>query len=206
MRVVTRVRWQLLAGAVFVVAFGAYTARANASAPASRDARAQGTTPAPAAQAEMVKRGDYLVNTMGCGDCHTPMKMGPNGPEPDMARFLSGHPDTVKVPPPPKATEAWIASINATGTAWAGPWGISYTQNLTPDPETGVSGTYTEAQFIMTIREGKKQGRGRPILPPMPWQVIRNLTDDDLKAIYAYLKTVKPVKNRVPDPVIAEMK
>lgn len=155
---------------------------------------------------DLVKRGDYLVNSMGCGDCHTPMKMGPNGPEHDMDRFLSGHPAGEQLPPPPAPSGPWIISVSATGTAWSGPWGISYTQNLTPDPETGVSGTYTEEQFIMTIREGKKQGRGRAILPPMPWPVIRNLTDDDLKAIYAYLKTVKPVKNRVPDPVIAEMK
>ncbi|MEX2272409.1 MAG: c-type cytochrome [Vicinamibacterales bacterium] len=166
--------------------------------------------PAPGAvqmsKADMVKRGDYLVNTMGCTDCHTPFKMGPNGPEPDMDRFLSGHPASEKLPPPPPPSGPWIVTISSTFTAYAGPWGISYTQNLTPDLETGIAGTYTEEQFIMTIREGKKQGRGRAILPPMPWPVIRNLTDDDLKSIYAYLKTVKPVKNRVPDPVIAEMK
>lgn len=167
---------------------------------------APAAAPRQMSKAEMVKRGDYLVNSMGCGDCHTPMKMGPNGPEYDKDRFLSGQPADEKLPPPPAPSGPWIVSVSATGTAWSGPWGISYTQNLTPDPETGVSGTYTEEQFIMTLREGKKQGRGRAILPPMPWQVIRNLTDDDLKAIYAYLKTVKPVKNRVPDPVIAEMK
>jgi hypothetical protein len=86
-----------------------------------------------------------------------------------------------------------------------GPWGISYTQNITPDPETGI-GNYTEDQFVMTIREGRKQGRGRALLPPMPWPVIRNFSDEDLKSIYAYLRTVKPIKNKVPDPVIAEMK
>jgi hypothetical protein len=90
-------------------------------------------------------------------------------------------------------------------TAWSGPWGISYTANLTPDPETGL-GNYTEEQFVVTIREGKKQGRGRALLPPMPWQVIANFSDEDLKSIYAYLRTVKPIKNKVPDPVIAEMK
>jgi hypothetical protein len=185
-------RMVFLAGALVLTTF---TARAN-----------EGQQQRPMSQAEMVKRGDYLVNTMGCTDCHTPLKMGPNGPEPDTDRFLSGHPATEKLPPPPAPNASWIASVSATGTAWAGPWGISYTQNLTPDPETGVSGSYTEEQFIMTIREGKKQGRGRAILPPMPWPVIRNLTDQDLKAIFAYLKTLKPIKNRVPDPVIAEMK
>ena len=157
-------------------------------------------------KADMVKRGSYLVNSFGCTDCHTPMKMGPNGPEPDMSMFLAGHPASEKLPPPPPPSGPWIASISAGGTAWAGPWGISYTQNLTSDPETGIAGMYTEEQFVMTIREGKKQGRGRAILPPMPWQVIRNLTDEDLKSIYAYLKTVKPIKNKVPEPVIAEMK
>jgi len=163
--------------------------------------------PAPAqiSKADMVKRGDYLVNSMGCGDCHTPMKMGPNGPEPDMTRFLSGHQADEKLPPPPAPSGPWIVTVSGSGTAWSGPWGISYTQNLTPDMETGL-GNYSEAQFVMTIREGKKQGRGRDILPPMPWQVFKNLTDDDLKSIYAYLRTVKSVKNRVPDPVIAPMK
>lgn len=185
-------RMMMLSCALAIVAF---TAKAN-GAPAAPQM----------SQAEKVKRGDYLVNSMGCGDCHTPMKMGPNGPEYDKDRFLSGQPADEKLPPPPAPSGPWIVSVSGTGTAWSGPWGISYTQNLTPDPETGVSGTYTEDQFVMTIREGKKQGRGRAILPPMPWQVIRNLTDDDLKSIYAYLKTVKPVKNKVPEPVIAEMK
>jgi hypothetical protein len=58
--------------------------------------------------------------------------------------------------------------------------------------------------FIRAIREGKHMGTSRPILPPMPWHVFRNYDDDDLKAIFAYLKTVKAVTNHVPDPVIAE--
>ena len=161
--------------------------------------------PAPMTQADMEKRGDYLVNSMGCSDCHTPMKMGANGPEPDMERFLSGQPASEELPPPPAPSGPWMVSITATGTAWSGPWGISYTQNLTPDMDTGI-GNYTEEQFVMTIREGKKQGRGRDLLPPMPWPVFKNLSDEDLKSIYAYLRTIKPISNRVPDPVIAEMK
>lgn len=165
------------------------------------------TVPAPTqmSQAEKVKRGEYLVTVMGCNDCHTPMKMGPNGPEPDMTRYLSGHPASEKLPPPPPPSGPWIGTVSATFTAWSGPWGISYTQNITPDNETGI-GNYTEEQFIMTLREGKKQGRGRDILPPMPWPAFKSLTDDDLKAVYAYLRTVKPIRNRVPDPVIAGVK
>lgn len=192
----TNVRWKLAMAVSAMAVVAAIMMKTSVSANA----------PLRASQADMVKRGDYLVNTMGCGDCHTPMKMGANGPEPDMDRFLSGHPSSDTLPPPPAPSGPWIISVSATGTAWSGPWGISYTQNLTGDPETGVAGLYTEEQFIMTIREGKKQGRGRAILPPMPWPVIRNLTDDDLKAIFAYLKTVKPVRNKVPEPVIAEMK
>jgi len=161
--------------------------------------------PAPAAPAPPTpaERGKYLVTAMGCNDCHTPTKMGPNGPEPDMARMLSGHPEGVKLPPPPKLEGPWIATVAMTFTAWSGPWGISYTANLTPDQNTGL-GIWTEDMFIKAIREGKHMGTSRPILPPMPWPAFRNLNDDDLKAIFAYLKTIPPVVNHVPDPVIAE--
>ena len=149
------------------------------------------------------ERGKYLVSAMGCNDCHTPAKMGPNGPEPDMARMLSGHPEGMKLPPPPKPEGPWIATVAATFTAWSGPWGISYTANLTPDQNTGI-GIWTEDMFVKAIREGKHMGTSRPILPPMPWPAFRNLNDDDLKAIFAYLKTIPPVVNHVPDPVIVE--
>lgn len=73
-------------------------------------------------------------------------------------------------------------------TAWTGPWGISYSANLTPD-ETGT-GNWTEEQFIRAIREGKSKGlqNGRSLLPPMPWQTLRIMKDEELKAIFAYLK------------------
>ncbi len=90
-----------------------------------------------------------------------------------------------------------------TFTAWAGPWGISYTANLTPDQNTGL-GIWTEDMFIKAIREGKHMGTSRPILPPMPWPAFRNYSDDDLKAIFAYLKSIPPIANHVPDPIIAE--
>jgi mono/diheme cytochrome c family protein len=145
------------------------------------------------------RRGEYIVTSMGCGDCHTPMKMGANGPESDAARLLSGHPESMPLPPAPAPSGPWIASVAATMTAWAGPWGVSYTANLTPDSETGL-GQWTEQQFVDTLRSGRHLGRGREILPPMPWPAIRNMTDQDLKSIYAYLRTIPPVKNRVPAP------
>ena len=134
---------------------------------------------APAAPAmSQVDRGKYLVSTAGCHDCHTPTKMGPNGPEPDMSRMLSGHPENVKVDKPAKLDGPWMAAASSTFTAWSGPWGMSYTANLTPDP-SGLA-VWTEDMFMRAIREGKHMGTSRPILPPMPWPVYRNFTDEDL--------------------------
>jgi len=146
-----------------------------------------------------MKRGEYLVNFGGCHDCHTPKKMGPNGPELDTERLLSGHPEQMTVTPAPALAGPWLAATVATMTAWSGPWGISYAANLTPDRETGL-GAWTEQNFVDTMRTGRHMGRGRPILPPMPWQMVKNLTDPDLKAVFAYLKTLPTVKNRVPHP------
>ncbi|MGD1146524.1 MAG: diheme cytochrome c-553 [Thermoanaerobaculaceae bacterium] len=147
------------------------------------------------------ERGRYLVTVGGCNDCHTPWKLGEKGPEPDMSRMLSGHPETMKFPPPPALPPGpWGAVAALTMTAWAGPWGISYTSNLTPDPETGL-GALSEENFIKAMRTGKHLGGGREILPPMPWDWIGKMTDEDLSAIYAYLRTIPPIKNHVPDPL-----
>ena len=129
---------------------------------------------APASTAStQVKRGEYLVNFGGCHDCHTPKKMGPNGPELDTERLLSGHPEQMAVTPAPALAGPWLAATVATMTAWSGPWGISYSANLTPDRETGL-GAWTEQNFVDTMRTGRHMGRGRPILPPMPWQMVKN--------------------------------
>jgi Cytochrome c len=173
-----------------------------AAAPARPATGTPGETAAPASKpdAEAVARGRYLVAITACNDCHTPLKMGPNGPEPDMARMLSGHPEGMTLPPPPAASGPWIWSGLGTNTAFAGPWGISYSANLTPDEATGL-GIWTEDMFVKAMRTGKHFGQSRPILPPMPWPWIAQMTDDDLKAVYAYLRTVPPVVNHVPDPV-----
>jgi hypothetical protein len=148
-----------------------------------------------------VELGGYLVSTMGCHDCHTPWKLGPKGPEPDMTRALTGHPQDLVMPPAPVLPPGpWVMTAAATNTAWAGPWGVSFTANLTPDKETGL-GDWTEEQFIATMRTGKHQGKGRPVLPPMPWSVYGNLTDPEIKALWAYLQSLAPVKNRVPQPI-----
>ncbi len=162
-------------------------------------AGASAAPPAPGASPE--ERGGYLVRIMSCNDCHTPLKMGPKGPEPDMGRMLSGHPESFGVPAAPSHGDgAWVWSGTGTNTAFAGPWGITFTANLTPDPETGL-GKWTEKTFLETFRTGRHMGHGRPVRPPMPVYWISQATDDDLKAIYAYLRTIPAVRNRVPQPV-----
>ncbi len=149
-----------------------------------------------------VERGKFLVTVGGCNDCHTPMKMGEKGPMPDESRMLSGHPEDAHFPPPPKLGGPWFA---ATGgfTAWAGPWGISYAANLTPDKNTGL-GVWTEDMFVKTLRTGRHYGVAREILPPMPWQALAKLSDEDLKSIFAYLQSIPPINNHVPEPVAPE--
>jgi mono/diheme cytochrome c family protein len=151
-------------------------------------------------QQQLVALGEHLVNSGGCHDCHTPLKMGANGPEPDMSRMLSGHPASMKLPPPPAPSGPWIVSIAATNTAYSGPWGISYTANLTPDMQTGL-GAWSRDTFIQTIRAGRHMGRGRTLLPPMPVPAYRHFSDDELGAIFSYLQTIKPIENQVPQPV-----
>ena len=175
-------------------------ALAQTAAPADKPAD-KPAEPLIAATAATVARGKYLVDTGGCVDCHTPLKMGANGPEPDMSRHLSGHPEGAALPPPPVLPPGpWIVVSSATNTAFAGPWGVSYTANLTPDADTGL-GSWTLRNFRDTIRTGRHMGRGRPVLPPMPIPVYNNWTDTDLDAVYAYLRTVPAVKNKVLEPV-----
>ncbi len=167
--------------------------------------RTQAQTPAapPAGDkaGDRVARGEFLVRMGGCDDRHTTKKMGPNGPEPDMSQRLAGHPQAMVMPPAPQLPPGpWMATVAGTLTAWSGPWGVSFTANLTPDAETGL-GKWTEEEFLAALQSGRHQGRGRQILPPMPWQAYSTLPEEDLKAIWAYLRTLPPVHNKVPDPI-----
>ena len=154
-----------------------------------------------AARGAQLSRGKYLVTVAGCNDCHTPWKVGEAGPEPDMSRMLSGHPAEFEITAPATMPEGpWIVAASPTNTAWSGPWGVSFTANLTPDKETGL-GKWTENIFIQTIRTGRHMGRGRPILPPMPIPMYKNFTDEDLKAIFGYLQSIPAIKNPVPEPL-----
>ncbi len=149
-----------------------------------------------------LKKGEYLVSILGCDDCHSPKKMGANGPELIAELRLSGHTANTQLPPVDAANitkNGWIL-FWADLTTTIGPWGQSYAANITSDA-TGI-GTWTEDRFSKAMREGKFGGMddGRPILPPMPWQSFKNLTDEDLKAVFTYLKSTKPVKNVVAPP------
>jgi mono/diheme cytochrome c family protein len=169
----------------------------------ARSARGGSSVIAPA-PAHRVERGRYLVTVIGCHDCHTPLEMTEQGPAPDMSRMLSGHPEQLRMPRPPKLPEGpWLWMGAATNTAFSGPWGVSYAVNLTPDENTGL-GIWTEEMFVRALRTGRHMGVSRPILPPMPWQHLAHLTDEDLKAIYAYLRSIPPVRNRVPEALEPE--
>jgi mono/diheme cytochrome c family protein len=149
--------------------------------------------------ASQIEYGEHLVLITGCHDCHTPKKMGPQGPELDMSLMLSGHP--AQMPSPDvnrKELESKGIAATSTLTAWVGPWGISYAANLTPD-ESGI-GNWEEDNLFRALREGKFKGLpdGRTLLPPMPWEMFKNMSDNEVKAIFAYLKSIKPIKNIVP--------
>lgn len=153
---------------------------------------------------QMVLRGQYLTTIADCVGCHSPKVFTAHGMALDSTRLFSGHPADAKLPPIDiNATKPgnWM---NMAGdiTAFVGPWGVSYTANLTPDSATGI-GAWTEANFINALRTGKHMGmeNGRPIMPPMTWEVVGKMTDEDLKSIYAYLRSLPPISNKVPAPI-----
>jgi len=150
----------------------------------------------------LVKKGNYIVTAAACNDCHSPKIMTPHGPVVDSSKMLSGHTAASQLPPVDAAAYKpgnWM-SMAPDATAFVGPWGISYAANLTSDSATGI-GAWTKEVFIQTLRTGKHLGlaNGRPIMPPMPWNYINQYTDEDLGAIYAYLKSLPAVTNRVPE-------
>ncbi len=167
------------------------------------DAARPTTAPAPRmARTEQIQRGKYLVTIGGCHDCHTPWIPQANGvPGPDMSRALSGHPQDhpIKEPLDLKSKD-FAVGIAPTNTAFSGPWGVSFAANLTPDKMTGT-GIWTFEIFKNTIRNGRHWGVARPLLPPMPWFNYREMTDEDLAAVFAYTRTLEPIRNEVQQPL-----
>ena len=159
----------------------------------------------PLSQEEMVQKGEYLVMIGGCNDCHTPKNQTPQGPVPNMSLLLSGHPHDSELPkldPASVGPGKWIMTDDNL-TAWVGPWGMSFTANLTPDEQTGI-GLWEEENFVNAMRTGKHMGLGRPIMPPMPWFNLQHAKDEDLKAMFSYLKSLKPISNLVPAAILPD--
>lgn len=183
----------------FLTAVFLFTYCTSEPSSATLEANVGNTAPT---QEELAKRGEYLVTLMGCNDCHSPKRMGPQGPEIIPERMLSGYPGDQPFPEVDGgALPGGWAMFTPDLTAAVGPWGVSFAANITSD-ETGI-GNWTEEQFRKALTEGKSKGMDgtRPLLPPMPWFNYAGIKDEDLKAIFAYLKSTPPVKNAVPNPI-----
>ena len=147
--------------------------------------------------------GHHIVTIADCGNCHTPKKMTAMGPVEDEDLAFSGHPSAMPFPDVHrKEMESNHLFYSADLTSWVGPWGVSFAANITSDSTTGI-GTWSEEQFITCLRKGKYMGldKARNLLPPMPWPAFSKMTDDELKAVFAYLKSTKPIHNIVPQPM-----
>lgn len=147
-----------------------------------------------------VKWGEHLVTVGACHDCHSPKRMTAMGPVIDTALMLSGH---HAGHPEPQVDRAEVQrkglAVTNDLTTWVGVWGTSYTANLTPDA-TGL-GNWKKEQFKLALREGKFKGLAgnRTLLPPMPWEMYRNFSDEEISAIFAYLQSIPAIKNVVPE-------
>jgi hypothetical protein len=174
----------VLLGAWGLLLVGVLAAGALRSAPAAPgEAKGSGSGP---------ERGKYLVTITGCNDCHTPR---------DTERLLSGHPAHAAAADAPSAGESWSGTGSA--TAVVGPWGVRYASNLTPDHHTGI-GLWSEQRFVAAMRTGWHMASTRADMPSRPGQHLGAMTDQDLAAVYAYLRTLPPIRNRVPPSVLAE--
>ena len=137
---------------------------------------------------DAVERGRWLVSVLGCADCHTPRL--PEGRE-DPKFLFAGHKANDPYPAWEDSlfTNGYGMLVSTSGTAFAGPWGVTFARNLTPDRTTGIGG-WNEEAFLNVLREGT-------LKPPMP-QSYGLLSDGDLKAMYAYFRSLAPVQNLVP--------
>jgi mono/diheme cytochrome c family protein len=179
----------------------------EAATPAEATSSTEAAKPYYGGFASQAEWGQHIVTVGGCNDCHTPKKMTDHGPVLDSSMMLAGHP--AKMPPiniNRKEIQSKGFVLTQDLTEWIGPWGTSYAANLTPDP-TGTGG-WKEEQLFLALREGKSKGlpNSRQILPPMPWEMFKYMTDDEIKAIWAYLRTIPPVSNVVPAPLPPEGK
>ena len=125
------------------------------------------------ANEQQLARGKYLVAVIGCGDCHT---AGYFFGKPDLPHALGGSDVGFEIPQ----------------------LGVFVAPNLTSDAETGL-GDWTKEEIVAALQTGKRPD-GRELAPIMPWQDLANLTREDAMAIATYLKSLPPIKNKVPGP------
>lgn len=128
----------------------------------------------------LVEHGAYLVELLGCGVCHTDGALEGGA---DIEKGLAG-------------SRTGIAFSNPLGHEFPG---VVYPPNITPDMKTGI-GSWTDAQIGAAISAGLGRHAGRRIAS-MPWQGYAKLSDDDVRAIVTYLRSIKPIMHRVPDDV-----
>lgn len=129
------------------------------------------TAPVTPPPPDPVKRGEYLVRLANCRTCHSPTKQGQEIPD----RFLAG------------------------GVFFTTPFGSFPTPNITPDPVTGI-GSWTDEEIKTVLTEGRRKSGAQVLANLMPWWLYRNLTDDDLNAIVAYLRSLDAVNNDIYKP------
>lgn len=142
---------------------------------------------------------------MGCNDCHSPKRIGNNGPEIIPELLLSGYPsDRSIINFKSTLIQEGFSLFYPDLTAAIGPWGTSFAANLTPDP-TGL-GSWTAEQFKTALTQGKSKGleNARMLLPPMPWVNYASMKEEDILAIFSYLKSITPLENIVPAPIAPE--
>ena len=119
---------------------------------------------------DKVAYGAYLAGPLGhCMECHTPMT------KPPMRDYKN--------------------KMGAGGFIFRGPWGESVAANITPDKETGL-GNWTDAQIKAAITNGVRPD-GTKLRPPMAFGYYKNISEEDLGAIVAYLRSLKPIRNEV---------
>jgi len=133
-------------------------------------------TATPAAAETQVERGQYLAHIMDCGGCH---HTGAFTPQPNLETPLAGSDIGFEMPG----------------------MGVFYPPNLTPDEETGL-GKWSDAEIITAFTTGMRPD-GRQLAPVMPWMSYGHINAEDASALVAYLRSLKPVKHKVPGPFAA---
>lgn len=180
-----------LAAGLFATAAGLAWVGARIPGPAASE-----PPPPTPTNAQLLQRGAYLMSSLGCNDCHTPHD---ERGQPIGSLYLAGHPADAPLPEwdPSMLERNVLVTISPTLTAFAGPFGTSVAPNITPNKEAGI-GNLSAEELIRSWRTKKHWAVDRPIMPPMPAQAYSTLTDDDIRALHAFLMSLPPNPNKPP--------